>query len=305
MAPSTDVLITGAHGLLGSSLRRLLPGATAIGRGDGDLRDRAAVQAIFDRLRPRRVIHLAAEVGGVKRNATCNPELLADNALINTNVLEAAHRFGVQSLISVLSSCAYRFYDDRASHEGDLHEGLPFDGNLGYGYAKRLLEIQTRLLRRSGRAYGTITPVTMYGADDDWDLEAGHVVAALIHKSFLARARGGAFEVWGSGKAIRQFIYAPDVARVLIEAIEDPPESLIVAADRGISIGDLARAVAAATDFQGEIVFDSSKPEGAAVRVLESRDFIRRFPRFAFTPLAQGLWETARAFAAKQAVSIP
>ncbi|HXT02301.1 MAG TPA: NAD-dependent epimerase/dehydratase family protein [Elusimicrobiota bacterium] len=295
-----QVLITGAGGLVGHALRGLLPGARFAARADADLTDLAAVERLFEETRPEKVVHLAADVGGVKKNAARNADLLASNALINTHVLNVAARRGVSRLVSVLSSCAYAFYPDRPTTESDLHIGLPFAGNLGYGYSKRMLDVQTHLLAEQyGCRFSTITPATIFGPNDDWDLEDGHVLGSLIHKCFLAKRDGKPLEVWGSGRAVRQFVYSRDVARVLVAALDsfDGPGSTIVSDGPGITIGDLARAVARAMDFDGPIVFDASKPEGALVRVIKSEAFERRFPGFMFTRFEDALRETARWFA--------
>lgn len=296
----SGLLVTGGGGLLGYALKELCPQARFLASRDCDLRDPSQVRELFESAKPRRIIHLAAVVGGVKRNAAQNADLFADNALINVNVLRAAQRAGVSRLVSVLSSCAYPVYSDRPSTEKDLHDGLPFGGNLGYGYAKRMLELQTRLLREQyGCGFSTVSPATLYGPNDNWDLENGHVVGALIHKCFLAKARNGSLEVWGSGRAVRQFAYSYDVARVILALLEapEPPESLIVVPDGGVTIRDLAHAVAAAVGFQGPVAFDASKPEGQLVRVMRSERFSEIFPDFRFTPLATGLGHAASWFA--------
>ena len=296
----SKILVTGGSGLLGYALKARLPDAVYVGSRDGDLTDLKTTQQLFKKHRPKRVIHLAAKVGGVKENAANNANLFAVNTQINTNVLSVAQQSGVQRLISVLSSCCYQFYDDRSSSEDDLHAGLPFGGNLGYGYAKRTIDIQSRLLfEQFGCQFSTITPVTMYGANDNWDLEAGHVVASLIRKCLAAKRNHRPLEVWGSGKAIRQFVYAADVARILLSELDHfkDPGTLIIAADNGITIRQLAMQIACACDFKGEIVFDRTKPEGARERVLASKRFTAAYPRFQFTALSDGLRSTVEWFA--------
>ncbi|HLB59752.1 MAG TPA: NAD-dependent epimerase/dehydratase family protein, partial [Bdellovibrionota bacterium] len=218
---------------------------------------------------------------------------------INTNVLSMAAEYKVSRLISCLSSCCYQYYDDRFSTEDDLHLGLPFGGNLGYGCAKRMLDIHTSLLNEQyGCSFTTITPATMYGPNDNWDLEDGHVVGSLIHKCFLAKERNVPLVVWGSGNAVRQFVFSYDIARVTIEALDVDwgPKTMIVAPDHGSSIGELALKIAKATGFKGKLVFDSTKPEGARARVLESKLFRKYFPKFSFTPLDEGLTMAAEWF---------
>jgi GDP-L-fucose synthase len=290
-------LVTGAGGLLGNALRRLLPDAMfAPPSRDCDLADPRWAEELFSSVRPARVLHLAARVGGVKLNAEKNAELYAENVRINTNVLAAAQRHGATRLISLLSACAFDFPEDRPAGPADLHAALPFAGNLGYAYSKRALDVHTRILRaQHGVAFSTITPVTLYGPHDNDDPESGHVVAALLRKAVLARRDGRPLEVWGTGLAVRQFVFVDDAARVLIDLLERDlgAETLIVAPDDGVAIAELARAAARAAGFAGEIVFDPSKPEGAARRVLSRQDFQKTFPGFRFTPLDEGLRSAA------------
>jgi len=296
-------LVTGSGGLLGHAVREICPEAFFVTSRDCDLMDPHKTLRLFRKAKPDRVIHLAAQVGGVKKNAAQNADLLTSNVMINTNVLNAARECGVSRLLSVISSCAYRVYADRPSCEEDLHEGLPFAGNLGYGFSKRLLDIQTRLLYEQYQCrFSTITPVTIYGPNDNWDLEDGHVVASLIHKCHLAKARNKPLEVWGSGRAVRQFVFSHDAARVLARLLDMPsgPQTVIVAPDSGVAIRELAEAVAKAMDFAGPIVFDGSKPEGQLIRVLRSKRFSELFPDFKFTPLDEGLRKTARWFLAHE-----
>ncbi len=293
------ILVTGGGGLLGHALKDICPEAVFVTSRDADLTELRDVRRLFEAVKPEQVIHLAAKVGGVKKNAGSNADLFTANAQINTNVLSVAKEYRVSRLISVLSSCAFNFYPDRASTEDDLHAGMPFGGNLGYGYSKRMIDIQTRLLwEQNGCRFSSVTPVTMYGPNDNWDLEDGHVLGALIHKCHLAKQQNRNLEVWGSGDAIRQFVYSYDVARLLLKALEvfSGYETVIIAADRGITMRDLAKAVAKTMGFKGEIVFDKSRPEGQLLRVVESRLFKDRLGDFKFTPFEQGLRETTAWF---------
>jgi len=289
------ILITGGSGLLGRAVHELLPEAVCLSRQDGDLRDPVQVKALFDRHRPYGVLHLAAKVGGVKANAEANADFYSENVLINVNVLNAAKEAGVQRMISLLSSCAYKTYPERSSTEDDLHEGLPYEGNLGYGISKRMLEIQSRLISKQyGCEFSTLTPVTLFGPHDNFSLETGHVAAALIHKCLLAKKTAGPLKVWGSGLAVRQFVYVKDAARLLRDWIQRGgyQESVIMAPDEGLTIRDLAVQIAEVCGFTGEIQFDTTLPEGQRIRRLKSLRFQEVFPAFKFTPLKRALQET-------------
>ena len=293
------LLVTGGTGLLGHALRPLCPHAVFVSSRECDLRERRDVVKLFRDVRPSQVIHLAARVGGVKANAECNVELLEANAAINTAVLSVARECRVRRLIAVLSSCAFPMYDERPSTESDLHAELPYQANLGYAFAKRLLDVHVRLVaQEKGLPWTSIAPVTMYGPHDNFDPEAGHVVGALFHRCWHAKHTGQPLTVWGSGQAIRQFVFVNDIARllVLMVAQESPSGTVIVAPDGGMTIRALAEAVARAMQYEGPMNYDISQPEGVRLKRLQSERFQEAFPAFAFTSLEDGLQETARWF---------
>lgn len=278
--------------MLGRALAEVLPDAVYVGREDGDLRDPAAVERIFSTHRPERVVHLAARVGGVKENAEHNLEMFEENVLMTTLVVQASVRHGARRFLMPLSSCAFPLFDDRATTEVDLFTGMPFDGNLGYGFAKRAAAVQVRLAaERLGAAYQTFTPVTMFGPHDDFDPERGHVVAALISRSLAAERAKRPLTIWGSGRAVRQFVYVRDVARAVAALIErSDTGNVIVAPDAGVTVRQLAEAVAEAAGFTGELRFDPAQPEGVARKVLVNQGC--PLPKLEFTPLAVALRET-------------
>lgn len=289
------ILVTGGDGMLGHALRKVCPEATFVSRQEADLRDLSQVERIFEKYKPEAVLHCAAIVGGVQANAERNADFFTDNIQINTNVLSVAARHRVMRLLSLLSSCAFQTYAERASTEDDLHQGVPFEGDRGYAYSKRMLDIQTQLIwKQDGLRFSTVTPVTMYGPHDDWDLENSHVLSALIYKCFLAKRDSKPLTVWGSGKAVRQFVFVEDVARFLTRVLEkiEGPDTLILAPDQGISIRELAEGIAREMHFEGPIEYDRSKPEGQLHKVLESKKFSKKFPEFNFTPFHKGLKET-------------
>ena len=304
---ATELLVTGGGGLLGNSVKALCPNATFVTSQDYDLRDGRQVQAMFQDIRPVKVLHLAARIGGVKLNEEQNADLFTENVLINTNVLSEAAKFGVSQLISILASCAFPIFPDRASTETDLHVNVPFAGNLGYGYSKRMLEIQTRLLvQQYGVKFIAVAPVTMYGPHDNFDLENGHVIGALIHKCFLAKKMGESLQVWGTGKAERQFVFVEDIARLAIKLLNSADNMvgpLIVAPYSGITIESLVNLIATKMDYRGNVKFDSSKPEGGLIRRLDSIRFRSLVKDFIFTPIELGLDKTINWFLSNSAIS--
>lgn len=298
------LLVTGGTGLLGSAVLALRPDAVGLSQADGDLRDRSHTERLFNDIRPGQVLHLAALVGGIQANAARNGNFFEDNLLINTNVLATARRLRVPRLVTALSSCAFSFYPDRPTTEEDLHHGTPFDGNVGYATAKRMLDLHIRLASRDhGCNWTSLTPVSMYGPHDNFDLHNGHVIGSLIHRCWLAKREKTPLVVWGSGEAVRQFVFVKDVARLLVTALANQtmPETVIVAPDAGITIRVLAQLIAKAMQFNGPIHYDRTKPDGVPVKRLASRSFHSRFKEFQFTALEEGLQETVEWFEAVMA----
>ena len=295
----SDLLITGGNGLLGSALKALCPDAIFVTSQDADLRDLRQVRDLFQKIKPSRVLHLAAMVGGVHSNAVQNADLFTNNIQINTNVLSVAHEIGVNRLISILSSCAFELHPDRPSLEEDLHQGEPFPGNLGYGYSKRMLDIQTKILWEQYKCrFSTITPVTMYGPNDNFNLEDGHVIGSLIHRGILAKEQRERLVVWGSGQALRQFVYVGDIAKLLVQMLAhyEGPDTIIIAPYEGITIEALVKRIIDNISYKGDVKFDQKKPEGVLVKRLSSDKFSRHFPEFKFTPLQEGLKDTIKWF---------
>jgi GDP-L-fucose synthase len=278
----------------------LHPQAVFLNSDAGDLRQFDVAKRIFQEIRPSCVLHFAGLVGGVKANVAQNSRFFEDNALINTSVLSAARELQIPKLASMLSSCAFPIIPDRPTTEEDLQTAIPYDGSAGYGYAKRMLDLHTRLAAKDdGLAWTTLTPVTMYGPHDFFDCERGHVVGSLIRRCWEAKTMGVPYVVWGSGRAVRQFVFARDVARVVLDAIERDlePTTTIIAPDPGITIRSLAETIAVVMDYTGPILFDQGQPEGVSIKRLQSACFTSRFPAFQFTALRTGLAETVRWFA--------
>ncbi|MCC6141064.1 MAG: NAD-dependent epimerase/dehydratase family protein [Nitrospira sp.] len=293
------LLVTGGTGLLGLAIRKIRPDAIFLSRADGDLRDRSVAQRLIEDIRPGQILHLAGVVGGVKANAANNSRFFEENTLINTAVLSAARSVGVQRLVSFLSSCAFPLFPDRATTEKDLQTALPYAGNAGYGYAKRMLDLHIRLVaKETGWQWTTLTPVTFYGPQDSFDPESGHVVGSLITRCWAAKTTRVPFVVWGSGRAVRQFVFVDDVARIAVEAVQRNSDSLttIIAPDSGITIQTLAETIASIMGYAGPIVFDTTQPEGVLIKRLRSMTFPERFPDCRFTSLRDGLESTVRWF---------
>jgi len=273
-----DILVTGGAGFLGSSLvRKILNEGADASRirlprsGDLDLRRwENCVKATKD---VDLVIHLAARVGGIGFNRKYPASLFYDNAVMGIQLMEAARLHGVDKFVTVGTVCAYPKFTPVPFKEDDLWNGYPEETNAPYGLAKKMLLVQSQAYRQE---YGFnsiyLLPVNLYGPGDSFDLESSHVIPALIKKFVEAVQTGSkSVEVWGTGKASREFLYVDDAARGIKLATEryNKPDPVNLGSGKEISITDLAKIISRLTSFDGEIKWDASKPDGQPRRCLD------------------------------------
>lgn len=294
------ILITGGGGLLGSSLAECETDSTILiaQREDADLREFSQVESLLRYHQPDAIIHAAALVGGIGGNLMKSGEYFFENTQINLNVLEASRRAGIKNLVAFMSTCVFPNQATFPLTVDQLHAGPPHESNFGYAYSKRMLEVQMRGYNYQwGTTYKLLVPANMYGPHDNFNLLEGHVIPALIHKTYRAREFGGPLVIWGSGKAQREFVFAPDVARIALETLKlDLSEPLIVTPGQEVSISELVELVTNALGFDGEIQFDGSKPDGQLRKPSNIEPFGQFFKDFEFTPLADGLDQTVKWF---------
>jgi len=289
-------LITGANGLVGYAIRQLTPPNTSyLSREDIDLTDYQSTKDRFVELEPENVIHLAAQVGGIGGNLMHSGEYFRNNILMNTNVLESARIAKAKKLISFMSTCVF---PDQASYplnEKDLHNGPPHPSNFGYAYAKRMLEVQSSAYRKEWNCnYIVAIPTNIYGPNDNFSLTEGHVVPALIHRTYLAKKNNTDLSVWGSGKPLREFVYSGDIGRLALWAIENYSEDTPIIFTSGIevTIRELTEVVAKKMKFEGKLIFDSSKPDGQYRKPSDTTKLKNYLPDFKWTPLEEGVERT-------------
>jgi GDP-L-fucose synthase len=255
---------------------------------------------MFKRHKPKGVIHLAAKVGGVKANMAAPATYFMENITINTHILEAARIYGVEKVICFLSTCVFPDPCPLPLKPEYLHLGPPHPSNYGYAYAKRMLAVQCATYNQQyGTRFVPVIPCNIYGPHDNFNLENSHVVPALIRKMWAAKEMGTAMVVWGSGSPLREFIYSKDVAWLCMSLMDeyDSTEPLILSTGIEHSIRDLVFMIAKAMDFKGDIIFDTSKPEGQYRKPSDSEPLRKKYPRFDFTPLDVGIAETVKWFA--------
>ena len=304
-----NVLVTGGGGFLGSRLvERLRAQGTepfAALRRDYDLTSADDAARLFADAAPELVFHLAAEVGGIGANRANPGRYWYANLAMGLNVLEQSRVAGVRKLVLVGTICSYPKLAPTPFREDDLWEGYPEETNAPYGVAKKSLLVGAQAYREQ---YGLnaiyLLPVNLYGPGDNFDLETSHVIPALIRKMTEARDQGDREVVlWGDGSPTREFLFVEDCADGLLLAAEryDGAEPVNLGTGDEIAIRDLAELVAEATGFHGEVVWDTSKPNGQPRRRLDTSRARERFGFEARTPLREGIERTVAWFQAARA----
>jgi len=302
---SHNFLLTGGTGFLGSFVARELL-ARGVPRDNLfipssrnlDLRDKNnCTKAVHGK---DVVIHLAAHVGGIGYNREHPAELFYDNLIMGAQLMEEARKAGVKKFVAVGTICAYPKYTPIPFAENDLWNGYPEETNAPYALAKKMMLVQAQAYRAQ---YGFnaiyLLPVNLYGPGDNFDPASSHVIPALIRKIHDAQRRGDhCVEVWGTGKATREFLYVEDAAEGIVLATEKYNDSAPVNLGSGmeISIKDLAGILCQLMDFRGEIHWDTSKPDGQPRRCLDTTRALREFNFKARTPFMEGLRKTIEWF---------
>lgn len=283
-------LVTGGTGLVGSAIMA----DVKVGR-NYDLTNPLICDSMFTEHKPTHVIHCAAKVGGLGGNMNYKGEYFHDNIMINTNVIESARKAGVTNLVSFLSTCVFPDDIEYPLTEKKIHLGEPHFSNYPYAYAKRMADIQIRAYREQyGVKYTSVIPCNIYGPNDNFSLEHGHVIPMLMHKLYLAQQRNEDFVVWGSGKPLREFIFSKDVAKLAEWALDnyDESEPIIFSTSNEISIMDLVDLLVKEFEFKGKVIFDDSKPDGQFRKPSDNSKLKSYLPDFEFTSIEEGIRET-------------
>jgi len=291
------ILITGGTGMVGSSFHDITTNHKLIqvGSSDYDLRTKTACRCMLADSQPDAIIHLAAKVGGVKGNTDYVADFFCDNIMINTNILQSAVEFKVPKVLSLLSTCIYPDSPTYPLTEEQIHNGEPHRSNFGYAYAKRMLEVQSRAIRSQyGLNYITAVPNNIYGPKDNFDLQNGHVIPAMIIKFYEAKKNSTDVVLWGSGEPLREFTYSVDIAKSLLFLLENyEGESPInIGTTREISIKKVSEIISKEIGFTGNVIWDTSKPEGQLKKPSSNQKFLDISPNFCYTELEHGLRDT-------------
>ncbi len=310
---NTHVLITGASGFLGTRVlaaleARLPKRVSAPTSVDYDLRDRAAVTAMFSKFQPDLVIHLAARVGGIGANRERPSDLYIDNLLMGTFVLDAALHAQTPRTVVVGTICSYPKYTPVPFRENSLWQGYPEETNAPYGVAKLA---QLTQLKANRDQYGQhaiyLMPTNLYGPGDKFNPSVSHVIPALIKKCVDARDAGAdCIEVWGTGSASREFLYVDDAAEGILLAAEhyDDTEPVNLGIDEELPIRELVAMVCEFTGFHGAVHWDTSKPDGQPRRRVDASRARERFGFVAGVNFREGLRRTIEWYEANQDLAV-
>ncbi len=272
-----NILVLGHQGMVGRSITRNLKAkgyeVTTFDR-KYDLRLQQDIGDILGTgFKYDYVFVCAAKVGGIMANSTYPADFLYDNTMIAMNVINSAHEYGIQNLMFLGSSCIYPKMADQPIKEEYLMTGPLEPSNEGYAVAKIAgLKLCEAMNKQHGRNYVAVMPTNLYGIGDKYDLHASHVLPALIHKAHLAKEQGSSdITVWGSGTPRREFMYADDMADACVFLMESGyKDGLInIGVGEDVSIKELTELVCKVVGFKGEILFDSSKPDGTPRKLLD------------------------------------
>jgi len=298
------ILVTGGSGLVGSGIRSVVeqdprPGETWVflSSKDANLLSESETRALFDKHQPTHVIHLAALVGGLFANMKANSDFFRNNMKMNDIILEMSHQFKVRKVVSCLSTC---IFPDKTSYPIDetmVHNGPPHSSNFGYSYAKRMIDVQNKAYHEQhGCQFTSVIPCNVFGPHDNFNIQQGHVIPGLINKAYEADKNGTAFEIWGTGAPLRQFIYSLDLAKLFVWVLREyeEVEPIILATDEEdeVSIKEVAEMVLEAFKFKGEVKFLTDKADGQFKKTASNAKLRRYLPEFKFVPTKEAIKES-------------
>ena len=296
------VFVTGAHGFVGNNLMKLLKNKEceilAPTSKELDLTKEEQVKHFFFTNKPDIVLHLAGKVGGIAANKAAPGEFFYKNISMGTLVMEYARQAGCEKVIALAAGCGYPKHLPVPYTEEDFWKDLPDENSIGYSMAKKNLIIQSWTYREQ---YGfnsvILLPANLYGPHDNFDLETSHVVPALIRKFLEAKERGDSqVEVWGTGVASREFLYSVDTAQAILDMAENVNESGPFNLGTGVetTIKELVETIGSLTEFDGDIVWDTSRPDGQPRRFYDMSKFKKALGYIPSTSLQDGLAQTIR-----------
>jgi GDP-L-fucose synthase len=297
-----QILLTGGAGFLGSHIVENLIQKRGVSKSqliipqsrDSDLRIWENCRKVAEGADI--IIHLAARVGGIGFNQKYPGTLFYDNIIMGAQLMEAARLEGVQKFVQVGTVCSYPKYTPAPFKEESLWNGYPEETNAPYGIAKKALLVMAQAYRQQyGMNIIYLVPVNLYGPKDNFDFESSHVIPALIRKfSEAIEKKKKEVVVWGTGKASREFLYVEDAAEGILAATEkyDKPDPVNLGTGQEITIKQLVNLIAELTEFDGQVIWDTAKPDGQPRRCLDTSRAKVEFDFEAKTDFTLGLQKT-------------
>jgi len=295
----SKILVTGGHGLVGMAIKNIISHDDNniyhfTNSTEADLTNYESCFNLFKMVKPDKVVHLAANVGGLYKNINQKVDMLEKNLLINLNVIRCCHYFGVSRFIGCLSTCIFPDDTQYPINENMLHNGPPHNSNDSYAYAKRMLEIHCKSYQEQySKNYMCIIPTNIYGPYDNFNLENSHVIPGLIHKCYLAKKFNKDFIIYGSGKPLRQFIYSEDLAKFIIWILNNDNlnETIIISPDitNEISIKEIAEIIAKEFDYGHRIKYDESKSDGQYKKTADNTKLKNLYGNLNLIPIKEGI----------------
>jgi GDP-L-fucose synthase len=284
------ILITGGNGMVGKHLQEILPNATYIGSKECDLTSWKEVEYMMFLHKPNHIIHLAAKVGGIQDNIAKPAEYFEDNILINTHILKASLQFNVKRFTGILSTCIYPdVVENYPMKEEDMFLGPPTQTNFSYGYAKRCLAVHIDAYNKQyGTKYNYLIPCNLYSEHDNFGNESKmHFMTALLKK---IKSSKDTLNLLGTGKPLRQFMYAGDLARIIKEVIDkDITNSFNVATPENLSINEMANISLNILNKKLKTEYSNPELDGQFRKDVCNKKLLSYIPNFKFTSFEEGI----------------
>jgi GDP-L-fucose synthase len=281
------VLVTGSSGLLGSAIKKNSINYSYdfyfVGRDECDLTSQIQVKNLIERIKPDYVIHTAASVGGIGLNLSEPVNQFYKNLLMNSFLIHESAVNGVKKFINFSSICAFPS-DLNLITEDKLHLGVPFDAHFSYAQAKRISDIQIEIYNKNfGFNYTSLIPTNIFGENDNYNLNFGHVIPSLIHKCYESKKTNTPFIVWGDGTPIREFIYSNDLAKICLDilSIDNLPQKIVTSNSIPISINQVVNKICEIFEYNN-LIWDTSKPNGQLIRTTDNKLLKNILPNFNF-----------------------
>lgn len=303
------VVVTGGNGFLGTKvvtcLRTLGANVIAPRRREADLTQVGVAAQLFTEHRPSHVIHLAARVGGIGYNQVAPAQLYLDNLMMGTLTIEAARAAGVEKTVILGTVCSYPKFTPVPFREQSIWDGYPEETNAPYGIAKKALLVHAQVNEAQyGQQFAFVIPTNLYGPGDKFHESVSHVIPALIKKCVEAKERGDdKVQVWGTGTASRDYLYADDAAEAIVLAAElrTSTEPINLGNNREVTIRETAETIARVVGFTGELVWDPSKPDGQPRRRVDASRAEQELGWHAHTDFEEGIRNTVLWYLANRA----